>query len=106
MHYALITIDWYLFLLPPNQHGFPPNHSAVSALLPLAHNKAQAHNQASPQAIDLTKTFDMVKLISALTLSPLNNITPNAGYLPAWKGVLPAADTTIQYSLLGMKGKG
>ena len=58
--------------LSPNQHGFCPNHSIVSVLLPLAHK------------IDLAKAFDMfnhTKIICAPTLFYQSN-TPNVGYLP------------------------
>ena len=69
---------------PLNQHGFCPNHSTVSTLLPLAHKIAQGFNQPRPplctltKTNDLTKAFDMVnhtKLIRALTLSSSSNNT-------------------------------
>ena len=74
------------FTLPlsPNQHGFRPSHSTITAFLPLAHKMAQDFNQPCPllctltNAFDFTKAFDMVnhiKLISALTLSSLSNNT-------------------------------
>ena len=69
--------------LSPNQHGFRPTHSTISALLPLSHKIAQGFNKPCPPlrtftgTIDLSKAFDMVnhtKLIRALTLSsPTNN---------------------------------
>ena len=73
-----------LYSLPfsSNQHGFRPNHSTVSALLPLAHNIAQGFKlpfpplRLSTMAIDLTKAFDMINHtihIRAFTLSSLSN---------------------------------
>ena len=73
-----------LLPLSPNQHGFRPNHSTVSALLPLAHKITQGFNQSRPplhtltKITNLTKAFVIVnhtKLIHALTLSYLSNNT-------------------------------
>ena len=69
-------------LFSPNQHGFRPNYSTVSALLLLAHKIAQGFNLPFPpirtfsKSLDLTKAFNMInqtKLICALTLSSLRN---------------------------------
>ena len=44
--FSLLLRSWNVFcklnslLLSPNQHGFRPNHSTISALLPLAHKVA------------------------------------------------------------------
>ena len=71
-----------LALLPisPTQHGFRPNHSTTTALLPLTQHIARGFNQHLPplrtltMSIDFSKAFDMVnhtKLISSLINTPL-----------------------------------
>ena len=70
--------------LAPSQHGFRPNHSTTTALLPLTHKVAQGFNQLCPphrtvtMSIDFSKAFDMVphtKLLSALSQTTLRHNT-------------------------------
>ena len=76
----LLQPELYLLPLSPNQHSLHPNHSTITAFLPLAHKVAQGFNQPSsplctlPKTIDLTKAFDMVNHTKlALSLSSLSN---------------------------------
>ena len=61
---------------------FRPNHSTISALLPLAHKIAQGFNQPRPPLCTLTKSIDLTKvlnhskqLIRAFTLFSQSNNT-------------------------------
>ena len=70
--------------ISPTQHGYRPNHSTTTALLPLTHKVALGFNQPLPPdrtvtvAIDFSKAFDTVshtKLIIALSQTTLQHNT-------------------------------
>ena len=79
----------------PTQHGFRPNQSTTTTLLPFTHQITWGFNQRCPPyhtvttSIDLSKAFDMVihtKLISAPTPSPFRPNTKHwlSAYLQGW----------------------
>ena len=70
------------FPINPSQHGFKPNHSTITALLPLTTSIAIGFNQRKPAprtaavAIDYAKAFDSVDhtiLLHKVTNSSLNS---------------------------------